>query len=128
MVSDNCHLTKIAYALADNADFNIEGVAQSLMPLAKQIERRRDDERRTRCRSNGFERDDRLPGAGGQDHYAALIHPPPGRDSLLLIIVELNFSSQLKTKPLGIELTGGVGKRKFPASQAEDGVTVMISF
>src|SRR5262252_11199577 len=108
MVSDNRHLTKIVYALADKADFNVEGVDQSLMPLAEQIERRRDDERRTRCRSDGFERDDRLPGPCWQDHYAALIHPPPGRDGLLLIIVELNFSSRLKMKLLWVVMTGAV--------------------
>src|SRR5215813_8090910 len=128
MVSDNCHLTKIAYALADNADFNIEGVAQSLMPLAEQIERRRDDERRTRCRSDGFDRDDRLPGASGQNHHAALIKPAPCCDGLILIIIELNFRSWLKVKPSWVVMTGAVSKRNFPLSQPEDGVAVTISF
>src|SRR5262245_18313858 len=121
-------MTKLTHALADKADLDVEGVDQSLMPLDEQIERRRDYERRTRRRSDSFERDDRLPGAGGQDQYAALIHPPPCRDGLLLIIVELNFSSWLKMKLLWVVLTGAVGKRNFPPSQPEDGVAVMISF
>src|SRR5262245_19493200 len=121
MVSDNRYLTKIVYALADKADFNVESVAQSLMPLAEQIERRRDDESRTRCRSDGFDRDDRLPGAGWQNHYAALIHPSPCRDGLILIIIELNFRSWLKAQPSWVVMTGAVGKRDFPLSQPEDG-------
>jgi hypothetical protein len=128
MVSDNRHLTKIIYALADKADFNVKGVAQSLMPLAEQIERRRDDERRTRCRSDGFDRDDRLPGAGGQNDYAALIKPSPCRDGLILIIIELNFRSWLKVKPSWVVMTGAVSKRNFSLSQPEDGVAVTMSF
>src|SRR5215475_8977621 len=117
MVSDNRHLTKITHALADKADFNVECVAQSLMPLAEQIERRRDDERRTRCRSDGFDRDYCLSGAGGQNHYAALIKPSPCRGGLILIIIELNFRSWLKVKPSWVVMTGAVSKRNSPFSQ-----------
>src|SRR5262245_58728286 len=98
------------------------------MPLAEQIERRRDYQRRTRRRSDGFERNHRLSSPGRQDHYAALIHPPPGGNGLLLIIVELNFSSRLKTKSLWIVLTGMVGKRNFPPTKPEYGIAVTISF
>ena len=61
----------VVLAAADEADGRAEGRAQQVVPLAHEIERRRDDQRAAPLGVDRHARDVRLAGAGRQHDHAA---------------------------------------------------------
>src|SRR5207253_578024 len=71
---------------ADETDGAPEGRAQEVEPLADEIQRRRDHERRSLLCVDRHERDVTLAGAGRQDDDAATALRVPGRERLALVV------------------------------------------
>ena len=75
----------VVLAAADDADRAAEGGAEQVVPLADEIERRRDDERAAPLVVDGQERDVGLAGARRQDDDAAAAMRAPRRERLGLV-------------------------------------------
>ncbi len=76
---------QVEVAAAEQADRHVEGHRQLAVPLVEQVDGRRDDQRRAGGALDGEDREERLAGAGGQDHNAATPLPDPGFQALTLV-------------------------------------------